>query len=69
MLHRHSIVVLDSTAPLVGDSADLVLLAFVLVVLSTYILVSHVEVGVIMFNIRAEKVLRRHIKFRSQNEV
>ena len=69
MFHGHSIIVLDPTAPLVCYSPDLVVFAFWIIILRTYILVSHVEVGVIMLDIGAEKVLSRHIKFRCQHEV
>ena len=69
MLHGHSKIVLDPTAPLMCYSTDMVFLTLRVVFLRTYILVSHIEVVMIMFDVRAEKVLSRHVKFSCQHEV
>ena len=69
MLHGHSKIVLDPTAPFMCNSTDMEFLTFRVVILSTNILVSHIEVVMIMFDVRAEKVLSRHIKFSCQHEV
>ena len=69
MFYWHSIIVLYPTAPLVCHSSDLVFLAFRFSLLRTNILISHIEVGMVMFDVCAEKVLSRHIKFSCQHEV